>query len=174
MSESLIYFLLGLLATIPLSIVGALLTLPIQRWMDKRTANLSTRRKQQLKEEYLKIKEYHDDTPLYHTYLLTIVLRLTFIPAVAGLFSAMVFILAGLFQTYLQFNQNVGGSFGFGLAQALYTIGQVISTIGTIMILVIASRALRIISRVRRFSDFEKSVTQALGGQLPQPDLPAT
>jgi hypothetical protein len=151
MSEGLTYFLLGLLFSIPLGIVAILLSNPVQRWLETRSVNLSVRRKRQVEADYKLVKRYHDDPSQFHSYLLNIILLLTLVSAITGLVSGLV----------ISF-----GYFAFYVGPVVFAAGQILSVVGTFVVVILAYRALQIVARVQKFEEFEAKTATILGTEF--------
>jgi hypothetical protein len=170
-----LFFFLGLLFTVPLNIASQYLMGPFQRWFDASRANLSGRRKRQLKDELWRVKVYHDDPVLLHTYLLrTILMVLVSFLTLVMLFVALVTVF-GLFAA----NSVNPGLVGIDLRHMNSTVVaavlagillvNVVAMFQITLTIQVANRALVTVIRVRTFEKFERKTLELLGKEgLPE------
>lgn len=166
MDEGLFLAILSAFLTVPATVLGGLILYFIQRSLDAKRVTVSDRRKAQLANEYKIVQIYHDDPTKFHSYLLGVIVRLSFIPTVISLFGSMIFALSDVYSATFLINPppNSGGYVVQGL---LIFVGQLVEIIGTFAILVIVVPALRIMSRVQHFDRFEADMAR-LG--VPKPE----
>jgi hypothetical protein len=157
---------IGLLLSIPISILVNLFTPKIQAWLDSRNRKRSLIRTKYLQQEYEQVRYYRENRGEFREYLIWIVIRTTFVGSLVGIFAAFVFVIPNFFEILnLEYEQTRI------IRHVLYIAGQLISLIGALLIVNICSNALKVYFRVRDFDIYEESVKKNLsagaGGELP-------
>lgn len=140
------WFWIGLAVSVPLSVFANMITPIAQRWWEKRSRTNALRITSSLKAEYDEVKRYKLERSLFHEYLLLTIIRTTVTGSLAA-FAVNVASTAGNF---------LGGNFLF------YSVGNMISILGALVIVQVCMRAIRIYGRLRNFDDYQSFVFKEL------------
>lgn len=146
---------IGLLLSLPLSILANILTPKFQSWFDSRNRKKSLQKNRNLQAEYEKVVKFKNDRQSFHEYLFWVVIRTTLIGSLLGVFAGIIFAIPNIFDileipySEIDFIRNT-----------LYALGQSMSVIGALMIVNTCSTALRNYYKVKNFDEYEKFVKE--------------
>jgi hypothetical protein len=147
---------IGLLLSIPLSILANVFTPGIQRWLDARSRGRALARTKNLEIEYEQVKRYREKREEFHEYLLWTVIRTTFVGALAGIVAGLTVVIPTIFTPEWFFPARL---FVAGIARSiLYATGQVVSVAGALLIINICRTALGTYYKVSHYDEYEASV----------------
>ena len=171
----------SVLLAIPLSILANLLTPRFQKMIDRaseknRTRTISeqvAKASQQLAEilrEVELVTKYHTDRPLFHQYMLVMLLRVTLYGAVGGIYGSCL----GMLGEMVSWNGILGANSRIGV--------QLVALFTSMMIVIACTRAIRLHQEVRDYDKFKEEsqnriirLRQIVSQQSPPPySSPAT
>ena len=148
-------FWLGLLFSIPISILANLFTPTVQAWLDARNRKRSLERTKNLQQEYYQVKQFREDRSEFREYLIWIVIRTTFVGSLVGILASFVFAVPSFFDILdLDYEQTRV------VRNLLYAAGQFVSLVGGLLIVNLCSSALKVYYRVKNFEAYEESINQ--------------
>jgi hypothetical protein len=154
MSDSGIW--VGLLLSIPLSILANVATPRVQRWLDARNRTRALQRTAGMASELAQVTRYVKDRGEFREYLLWTIIRTTFVGALCGIISGLIFVIPRI----LPFDRM---SEGLSFAQnAAYSGGQAVGIVGALLIINICRAALKTYYNVTNYSEYEAHVVRHL------------
>ncbi|EPI4958354.1 hypothetical protein [Vibrio parahaemolyticus] len=136
-------FWIGTGLAIPFSILASLITPKIQQWIDNRSQKSAIKRSQELRNELERIKALKDSSEKLKLYLLETIIKTAFYTAVTSALAMPLWAAGSVFY--------FGGILNF--------VGQCIALIGALLVVQVCSRAIKDLSRIRNFSEFEQQVS---------------
>lgn len=140
-------FWLGLAASVPLSILGNLLTPNFQNFLAKRSSEKSKKRVKELQKEFERIKNMAENPEKLHTYLLMSILLVTFATASLGAISGALFLFSSLLKS----------------PRFLYSAGQLIAISGATVIAKICFDSIRDANRARNLEKYKERLEADIG-----------
>ncbi|MCC3798619.1 hypothetical protein ACXHQL_24515 [Vibrio parahaemolyticus] len=152
-----IEFWLGTALAIPMSIAATILAPKFQDYIDKRSSKASEKRAKTIKKELEDITAYKKDASLFYVYLLEAGIKIAFYSAIFGLFSGLLFMGASMVGTL-----SYKGYDFYLLVSAINSVGQGVVVFGTLIIISISTKAIRVINRYRNYEKFKNEVSSIL------------
>jgi H+/gluconate symporter-like permease len=146
------YFILGVLVSIPITVIGGLWTIKLQGRLAKRSDKRAQKRIASIKKEYAEAKKYHDNPIQLVSFMCLWILWLT-----------IYWILQSLLDSIFSFGAN--GSYfenANNVASLINTVDSLISVIVLTYIFRSGYRAYRIIKRVMNFDKYESTYIQEI------------
>ncbi|EOW9239638.1 hypothetical protein ACOA56_003529, partial [Vibrio cholerae] len=137
-------FWIGTGLAIPFSILASLMTPKIQQWIDNRAQKSAIKRSQELKNELERIKKLKDNSDCLKIYLLETIIRTAFYTAVTSALAMPLWATGSVIYS--------GGLLNF--------VGQCIALIGALLVVQACLKAIKDLSRIRNFSEFEQQVSE--------------
>jgi hypothetical protein len=167
--------LLGALLSIPTGIVTGLATPTIQRWLESLGQDNAIRRTvRAAKAEYelARIETFRRRPSEFTQYLVYVGIKISFIGAAIGIVAGLAF-LTGQFLSAYQADVMMRAPAELGETRRLSQfivmiptgIGQLVTIVGTVMILRTAGSALTTWTRVKNFEEYKRSVEAILEPQ---------
>jgi hypothetical protein len=161
-----ILFILGLLLSIPLSIIANIYTPTVKNWLAKRSVTRAKSRVDQLTKELDLISLYRQDRGKLQELLLSNILRAIYATSVGGILAATLFLAAQTIQEvqypYFFIPSTVAR---FTLSEALVTLGYSVIVLVALLTVRICTTALQTLNRVWSFESYERN-TQAILEEL--------
>jgi hypothetical protein len=154
-------FWIGLLLSIPISILANLFTPRIQVWLDSRNKKRALARTKNLQREYDQTRKYRENRGEFREYMLWVVIRATFVGALTGILTSLAYMIANFYQFSVIDSM---GSFRF--SSLLFVAAQFLSLIGTLLVVNICSSALKVYYRVKNFEIYEESAKKNLAEKM--------
>lgn len=133
-------FWLGLLLSIPLSVLANILTPKLETLWAHHSQRCAKKRLQKLRRDLDAVQRYRDDSQAFTEYLLITVIKVAYVTGSVGVFSIIV-------------NTFVPGSFS-SIASRLLSI------LAGLLIVRVSSQAIDTSQRVRNYDDFQKAIEQ--------------
>jgi MFS family permease len=168
-------FLLGLLLSLPASILANIYTPKIQNWLAERSIMRSAKRIDALREEIALVSSYREAPMKFHEFLLGTVLRAIYITSVGGIVAAGFFI-AGQASTAIVYPRFYipYTLLRFSVSDLLTMMGQLVGLLTALFLVRICSSSLQVLNRVRNFTRYRGSVEGVLNRLAEkQPAMPS-
>lgn len=157
--EAFLYFIAGIIVSIPISIFSPFITDRIRQEISKRSIVQSKRLKVQLEHDLAQAAEWSSNPGLFTNFLLGRILLITLATAIVGLGTDVLSSLGG--SVAFLGSAIPGDNSGlFATSNLISSIASLLSAVGTIVIVQLCSRAFRVFNRVRNLDKF-KEATEA-------------
>jgi len=156
MSGDLFLFFVGLACAIPFSIAANMLTPRFEQWWVRRNEKAALRLKVKVKEEYLRVRLFHNDPNRFNRYAIAVVTSMVF-----GVF-IFVFMCTFLILIWLIAEPSL-------YQELARLVAVVIITALVIMMNNQHNRIHAIYHRLNDFEAYEKEVRMKLGNEFPDP-----
>ena len=163
--DGFLWFLLGALVSIPISIFSPLATQRIYQFVARRNERQARIRNIQLKREFEQIHELYENHEKFISYIVERILILTIVSALGTLFSNLLYS-SGSFVYYVGISRDEFLYATFSVMGRFVIISTAAITIG------IGVRTLRVRSRVLNFPAYRRSVQsqiEEIGGTVTEP-----
>ena len=144
-------FWLGLILTIPLSIVANILTRPIQRLLDSRVRSRALRRVRDTQQEYNRVKRYREHRQEFYEFMLRSIVWIAY-------WTAQLVLAVGFSLLADRPDVNISD----GLRQTLFTIGVIGIFVCSFMARLWWRDAIDMAYKVRHFEEYESRVKPTL------------
>lgn len=155
--EAFVYFILGAVVSIPIAVFAPFVTSRVQQRQGERSSKQAAKRKQQLLEERAVITRFAANPGEFTHYLLSRVLFITLVTAFTGLVPALITAFAEGFGAYEATTRSFTPGFN-SIEQWLFVLSALLGILSTVIIIGIASRAIRTYRNVSHANDYVKSV----------------
>lgn len=150
-------FWLGLILSVPIGILTGLYTPKIQKWLESRSKEKAEIELRQTKAELESIERYVSNPHEFTQYLIKTAIVTTFIGSFLG-------VLSGAFFLSGQALEAAGFVLPDNIRNVLYFFGQLVITIGSLIIINICRPALSAWTKVKNFDEFKKNAQEKLNG----------
>jgi len=155
-------FWLGIILSFPIGIATALITPWFQRKVDQIDRRRSLAISKRVTKEYELVVHFHKEPIAFTQYLVQVAIRTTFISALMGVFSGLMFSFGqALFIVHLPM------AF-YELRNTPYLIGQFITLAGSLLIMNTCRPALSIWTKVNNFDEYSQSMESAFSVSRPE------
>jgi hypothetical protein len=156
-------FLLGLLLSLPASILANIYTPRVQNWLAERSLVRSTRRVEALREEVALVTSYRQEPAKCQEFLLGTVLRAIYATSVGGIV-AVGFFIAGQASTAIVYPRFYVPYtiLRFSVSDLLTMLGQLVGLLTALFLVRVCSSSLQVLNRVQNFTKYQKAVDAVL------------
>jgi hypothetical protein len=162
-------FWLGLLLSIPISIAVNLWTPRLQLYLDKRQETVSFKRKAKLFREYSEIVSYIFNTDKFNREMVVAIVRTTYVASLTAIIPPILELAIGSAMTLREPIRLYGDEVGIA-SLIIQGIAQSISIIGSLIVVQICSRVIRLYSKVNGFVEYNKQMRQLLSDDIAELD----
>jgi hypothetical protein len=132
----------------------------VQAWLDRHSKARALRRTHNVQEEFKRVTQYHEHPEEFTQYLVYTTIKTAFIGAVVGILAGVLFVF-GQFVGAVRWS-DMGGSLG-RIRELLFLAGQLLGTMGTLLVITICRKALTTWQRVKNYDEYKSAVSQHLG-----------
>ena len=153
-----INFTLSILLAIPIGIAANLLTPKFQSWLERRSEEGRAKRREQLDDEYKRVKNFNENRPDYYVFLLVVSLRVTFLYAIRSIFNTVIHMVPNSIDLYFQFGEMSRHDFKMIIWRVTSILDSLITLVIVLMVINLVKDALNVAMKVRDFDEYEKEI----------------
>lgn len=168
MSEGMLYFILGLVASIPVSVFSPFLTDRIkQNYSVRKQGPVGLRRRKTIEAELAEVSRMHSSPGSFSVFLLWRILKITLVSSVVALLPNAFYAVSSV-MTALSYDDLLGTANSLApLASWVNAAASIAGILGTAIVVQLCVQTLRVYDRVKNFDSYREKVRQQLGW-LPQ------
>jgi hypothetical protein len=152
--EGFVYFILGAIISIPIAVFAPFITNRVQQRQGERNSRQAERRRQQLAAERAVIQRFAENPSTFTHYLLSRVLFITLVTSFTGLLPTFINLVANGIGAYAETTHTYSLSGFFSIQQWLYTFGALFGIASAVIVIQLASRAIRMYKNVSNYDDY--------------------